>query len=104
MQPFEASVKETKNQKIKKSVNDMNANQFRLSKASYRWNNTSGASIRADCEFECTLRLHKNVKNPELSSFNNTVRPIRYKTVEEKVYDPKELICRRQRKTFTLIK
>lgn len=64
VQPFDASNKDTSNQKVKKNINDMVANPFRLSKAYYRWHNTSGAGVRADCEFECTLRLSKNDRNP----------------------------------------
>ncbi len=53
------------NQKTKKNVNDMSANPFRLSKINYRWNGNSGLGIKTNCEFECTLRLSKDTKNPE---------------------------------------
>lgn len=80
----------------------MYANPFRLSKINYRWNKSSGLGIKANCEFECTLRLDKNKRNPEESTFYNTIEPIRYKTVEEKRYDLKDLVCQRQQKLFTL--
>ncbi len=40
--PFDVASKSTMNQKKKKSINDITANNFRLSKISYRWNNKSG--------------------------------------------------------------
>jgi hypothetical protein len=80
----------------------MLANPFRLSKISYRWKNGSGLGVKNSCEFECTLRLDKNIKNPEQSSFYNSIEPIRYRTVEAKRYGLKELICERQKRLFTL--
>lgn len=102
LQPFEVSLKETHNQKVRKDVNDMYANAFRLSKINYRWNKSSGLGIKVNCEFECTLRLDQDKRNPEESNFYNTIEPIRYKTVEEKRYDLKDLVCQRQKKLFTL--
>jgi hypothetical protein len=56
------------------------------------------------CEFECSLRMDssKGELNPEMSSFNNTIRPIRLKTLEPTRYNPKDLVCDRQRRLFTL--
>lgn len=81
LEPFQVSLKETANQKVRKNVNDMFANPFRLSKINYRWNGRSGLGVKTGCEFECTLRLSKDVRNPEESKFENRVEPIRYRTV-----------------------
>jgi hypothetical protein len=80
----------------------MLANPFRLSKINYRWKNASGLGVKNSCEFECTLRLGKDVRNPEHSSFYNTIEPIRHCTVEKQRYNMKELICERQKRLFTL--
>lgn len=45
LSPFEAE-RPTANQKIKKNINDIQANPFRLSKAYYRWHNRSGQNTR----------------------------------------------------------
>jgi hypothetical protein len=80
----------------------MRANPFRLSKINYRWQNKSGLGVKNSCEFECTLRFDKNVRNPEESTFYNTIEPIRYCSVEKRKYELKELICQRQKRLFTL--
>ena len=59
----------------------MRANPFRLSKINYRWHKASGAGVKAACEFECGLRLFKDVANTESSSFNSTVSPIQHMTI-----------------------
>lgn len=48
LSPFEAE-RPTANQKIKKNINDIKANPFRLSKAYYRWHNNSGQNTRESC-------------------------------------------------------
>jgi hypothetical protein len=51
VEPFEASLKVTINQKTKKDINDITANPFRLLKANYRWQNKTGAEVKIGCEF-----------------------------------------------------
>jgi hypothetical protein len=54
--PFDAALKTTANQSIKKRVSDFNSPQKRLSFSSYRWHNKSGKNNKWGVNFECSLR------------------------------------------------
>ena len=54
--PFEAALKNTSNQLIKKNVSDFDAKQRRLSVAAYRWHKSTGKNNKWSTNFECSLR------------------------------------------------
>jgi hypothetical protein len=54
--PFEAALKNTSNQIIKKRISDFSGKQIRLSPAYYRWHNRSGMNNKWATDFECSLR------------------------------------------------
>ena len=88
VKPFEAGEKTTANMKLRKKVTDLQGKPMRMTNSYYRWHGKSGVGNKQMTGFECSLRDYNgDGKNPDEDNFDIRVRPIKYKDVEEPVYD-----------------
>jgi hypothetical protein len=88
---------------VKKRVSDFGSKQTRLSGAYYRWHNHSGRNNKWAVEFECSLRDYgAAAETAREHQFYPYVAPISYNDVEERHYDPEEMVCTRHNKSFKI--